>query len=131
MPWVEVIVVFVVSHAAGDFLLQTEWQATRKRHGAARKPEQRRALLSHGLSYLACFVPALIWIGGERGAAAAVGTALAVAVPHVVQDDGRLLLAYSRAVKKASPTPGDPLFVMIDQSFHLVALFALALLVGR
>jgi hypothetical protein len=27
MPWVEVFVVFFVSHLVGDFALQTEWQA--------------------------------------------------------------------------------------------------------
>ena len=131
MPWVELIVVFVVSHAVGDFLLQTEWQATRKRHGAAASPEQRRALASHTVSYLCAFVPALIWVGSELGALEAVATGVAVALPHMIQDDGRLLLAYSGVVKKASPKPGEPLFMMIDQSFHLVALFGLALLVGQ
>ena len=131
MPWVELIAVFVVSHAVGDFLLQTEWQATRKRHGAAAAPEQRRALVAHTVSYLCAFVPALIWVGTELGAVEAIGTGVAVALPHMIQDDGRLLLAYSRVVKKASPKPGEPLFMMIDQSFHLVALFGLALLIGQ
>ena len=27
MPWVEVFAVFIVAHLAGDFLLQTDWQA--------------------------------------------------------------------------------------------------------
>jgi hypothetical protein len=46
-------------------------------------------------------------------------------VPHAVQDDGRLLGAYARAVKHTDPQPGM-LMLAVDQSFHLVVLFALA-----
>ena len=47
MPWVEIFAVLVVSHLAGDFLLQTEWQATHKRAGLGRDPVRRRALVAH------------------------------------------------------------------------------------
>ncbi len=46
-----------------------------KRGGLRRDPESRRALLMHGLSYTAAYLPALIWLGGEVGAAGAVACA--------------------------------------------------------
>jgi len=59
-------------------------------------------------------------VGGQQPAVAA-----GVARPHSVQDDGRLLTAYTRTVKHADPQPGM-LMLAVDQSFHLVVLFALA-----
>ena len=50
-------------------------------------------------------------------------------LPHLVQDDGRLLGAYVRAVKRTEPAPGM-LMLAVDQSFHLVALFGLAVAAG-
>jgi len=126
VSWVEVFAVFVVSHAVGDFLLQTEFQAVHKRGGLGADPVARRALGAHVLSYALAFLPALIWLGGEQGAAVALAMAAGVAVPHAVQDDGRLLGAYARAVKHTDPQPGM-LMLAVDQSFHLVVLFALAL----
>ena len=41
MSWVEVFAVLMVSHLAGDFLLQTEWQATHKFGGLAPRPGRR------------------------------------------------------------------------------------------
>jgi hypothetical protein len=125
VSWVEVFAAFVVSHAVGDFLLQTEFQAVNKRGGLGGRPVARRALLAHTLSYTLAFVPALAWVGGELGAGAALAFAAGVAVPHCVQDDGRLVGAYARAVKHTEPEPGM-LMLAVDQSFHLVALFALA-----
>ena len=126
MNWVEVFAVFVVSHAVGDFLLQTEFQALHKRAGLGGDPTARRALAAHVLTYTLAFLPALVWLGGEQGAAAALAVAAGFAVPHGVQDDGRLLGAYARAVKHTDPQPGM-LMLAVDQSFHLVVLFALAL----
>lgn len=130
MPWVEVFAVLVVSHAAGDFLLQTEWQATTKSGGLNGSRERRRALLTHVLSYTLAFVPAVIWLAGDTKALALVGVVLGIALPHAVIDDGRALAAYVRAVKHVEPEPG-PLMMAIDQAAHLVILFALALAVGR
>ena len=129
MPWIEVFAVFVVSHAAGDFLLQTEWQATHKRGGLGRDPERRRALFAHVATYTLAFVPALAWLAGDLGAAATVALAAAIFLTHLVQDDGRLLSAYVRTVKHTEPAPGM-LMVAVDQSLHLVVLFGLALIAG-
>jgi hypothetical protein len=49
--WVEVFAVFGVCHLAGDFILQTEWQATRKFGGLGSDGSARRALLAHTATY--------------------------------------------------------------------------------
>src|SRR3954447_10768158 len=130
MPWVEVFVIFFVSHLVGDFGLQTEWQALHKGGGLGGDPEARRALLSHVAVYTLAFVPALIWLGDDIGAAAAVGTAALIALPHLVQDDGRLVRAYVSGVKGTDPRANPAVATMVDQSLHMVALLLLAFLVG-
>ena len=118
----------VVCHAVGDFLLQTDWQARYKHGGLGGDPQRRRALLSHILTYTLAFVPALVWIGLEYDALWAIAIGLLVAVPHMIQDDGRLLDAYMAEVKGLAPTSAG-LRVAVDQSFHLLFLFGAALLV--
>src|SRR5690349_18805350 len=100
MPWVEVFAVFVVSHVVGDYMFQTEWQALNKHGGLAAPGVHRRALVSHIATYTMAFVPALVWLSGslELGV---FGVAALIAIPHLIQDDGRLLGAYAMAVKKA------------------------------
>jgi hypothetical protein len=126
--WVEVFAAFVICHLVGDFMLQTNWQATHKIGGLGRDPESRRALISHTLTYTAAFVPALIWIGAETSAARAVGVGALVAIPHLIQDDGRVLDAYMRSVKGVGENPPAGLRLAVDQSGHFIALFLLALL---
>ena len=128
MLWVEVFAVFVVSHMVGDFLLQTNWQATHKIGGLGPNRESRRALISHTLTYTAAFIPALVWIGIEIGAGWAVGVGALVAIPHLIQDDGRVLDAYMREVKHVSDNPPPGLRLAVDQTGHFIALFLLALL---
>jgi hypothetical protein len=129
MPWVEIFAVFVVSHLAGDFLLQTDLQAMRKRGGLGSDQESLRGLLSHTFTYTLAFVPALIWLASDVGAWV-IGVAALIAVPHMIQDDGRLLDIYMRRVKSVEPKPGG-LLTAVDQSLHVLALFLLALLVGN
>jgi len=128
MAWVEIFAVFFVSHLVGDYLLQTDWQARHKRNGLGSDPVARRALASHVFSYTLAFVPALVWIGDEIGAAAAVGIAAVIAVPHLIQDDGRLLAAYIRRVKGPAALEETAVVATADQSFHMVALLLTALL---
>ena len=120
---------FVVSHLVGDFLLQTDWQAVNKRGGLGRNKVARRALVSHVVVYTVVFIPALIWAAGEIGGWS-VGIFFAIFVPHLIQDDTRLLIFYNRKVKGGVPGPGDPVFMAIDQSFHMAFLFLTALLVA-
>jgi hypothetical protein len=127
VSWVEVFAVLLVSHLVGDFLVQTEWQASNKLGGLDGPPAVRRALLSHIATYTLCFVPALIWLAGSLDGAA-VGIGALIVVPHYVQDDGRLLSAYLNRVKRTSARPGDLLYSAVDRTFHLLGLFAVALL---
>ena len=129
MPWVEVFAVFVICHLVGDYLLQTEWQASNKRGGLGPDPTARRALLAHVSTYTLAFVPALIWLADDIGAWV-VGVAALIFVPHFVQDDGRLLRAYIARVKGVGATANSQVFLAVDQTFHLVTLFGIALLVA-
>jgi hypothetical protein len=126
VPWTEIFAVFIVSHLVGDFLLQTDWQAQNKHGGLGSDPVRRRALFSHVASYGLAFVPAFIWLASDVGGWIVL-VALGVLVPHLIEDDGRLLALYMRSVKRTLAQPADFLFIAVDQSLHVVALFLLAL----
>lgn len=130
MPWVQVFAVFFVSHEVGDYLLQTEWQALNKRGGLRGPPVNRRALIAHISSYTLAFVPSLIWLWSSLHAGVFAVAAL-IAIPHLIQDDGTLLTAYARTVKKADIAVNVSLGLALDQAFHLVALFLTALVAGH
>jgi uncharacterized protein DUF3307 len=129
VPWVEVFSVFLVCHLVGDYLLQTDWQAANKRGGLGPNRESRRALLAHITTYTLAFVPALIWLLDEIDAWV-IGVAALIALPHMVQDDGRLLERYIAFIKGEPATRNASVVAVVDQSFHIVVLFLIALLVG-
>ncbi|MGZ4169152.1 MAG: hypothetical protein ACXVSA_20755, partial [Solirubrobacteraceae bacterium] len=89
--------------------------------------EGRRALMSHATTYMLPYLPVLVWIGHDRGLVRAVVVALLIAVPHVLVDDGRFVGVWLRQVKH-SPHPAPSLRLMVDQSFHVVCLFGVAVL---
>jgi hypothetical protein len=131
MTWGEVFVVFFVSHQVGDYLLQTDWQAVHKRGGLGRNPMARRALLSHTFTYTLAYLPAFIWIATSLGLGwKTLVIVVAVSLPHLIQDDGRLLLIYLRRVKGLDPVGNHTVAAIVDQAFHMVALFGAALLVS-
>jgi hypothetical protein len=128
MTWVEVFTLFVVSHLVGDYLLQTNWQALHKRGGlAGGGPEARRALLAHVTTYTLAFLPVLLV--ADLGARLA-WVIPAIFVPHFIQDDGSLLHAYMKQVKHLDPEQNLSVSIAVDQTFHLLALLVLALLIG-
>ncbi len=129
MAWVEVFAVFLVCHQVGDYLVQTDWQATHKRGGLGPDPEARRALAAHILTYTLAFSPAFVWIASETGAQVVPVIAL-ITAPHWIQDDGRLLRAYIGKVKGRGALENPWVFTSVDQAFHLVALLLVALLAG-
>jgi Protein of unknown function (DUF3307) len=129
VDWVEVFGVFFVSHLAGDFLLQTDWQARNKYGGLGGDPTARRALLTHIGTYGLAFGPAFLWLAGEVGASTILVAGL-VLLPHLIQDDGRLLKLYMTAVKRSTVAQGEFVAIAVDQSFHFLALFCVALLAG-
>lgn len=124
--WPAVLLALLASHLGGDFLVQTEWQAVNK-VGGLREPGSRRALFSHVLAYTATFAPALAWIGKRTSVGRAAMVGGAVAIPHMVVDDGRLVEVWLRDVKHA-PEPAPGLALAVDQSFHVICLLAASLL---
>jgi hypothetical protein len=125
VPWVEIFVVFLVSHMVGDFLLQTEWQAQNK-HAGLRDRRHRGALLAHGFSYTVAFVPALIWLSDSLGAGV-IWLAALIGIPHLIQDDAYLIDQFMLRVKRADPVEHRALTIAVDQVFHIVILFLTAL----
>jgi hypothetical protein len=128
VPWVEVFAVFLVCHLAGDYLLQTNWQASNKYGGLGQDATARRALLAHIAAYTLAFVPAFVWLGDDLASTALWVAALAL--PHLVQDDGRLLDLYIRRVKRCDPDDMPAVRAAVDQAFHVIALLALAVAAG-
>jgi hypothetical protein len=129
MAWVEVFAAFVVCHLAGDYLLQTDWQAKHKRAGLGADPVARRALFFHVTTYTLAFVPALVWLADDLGAGV-VWVAALVFFPHLVQDDGRLITAYIEHFKGSKVPENLSVAAAVDQSFHFLTLFGIALLAG-
>src|ERR687898_634925 len=129
MAWVEIFAAFVVCHLVGDYLLQTDWQAQHKRGGLGADPAARRALFTHVSTYTLAFVPALVWLADDIGAAV-VAVAALIFVPHLIQDDGRLLSAYIVRVKGIEASANMQVALAVDQTFHVATLFAIALLAG-
>ena len=129
MDWTELFLVFLVCHVTGDYILQTEFQATHKHGGLGRDPVKRRALLQHTLWYTLAYTGAFIWIAGEEPAGTVIATVFAIGIPHGLQDDGSALRWWMRTVKRTKAAPGV-LAMCVDQSFHVVALLLTAIAVG-
>ncbi len=130
MIWAKVFVVFFVTHQFGDYLLQTEWQAMTKQNGLGSDPNARRALFSHTFTYSLAYVPAFIWIAQTWLGWRTLWIAAVVILPHLIQDDRRLLGYYMRRVKGMDPTANWTVAALVDQAAHMVALFGAALLVS-
>jgi Protein of unknown function (DUF3307) len=129
VSWVSVFAAFLVAHMVGDYLFQTDWQARNKRGGLSGRGVSRRALFSHVTSYTIAFVPAFVWIATQLDAGWAVVAAVLVFLPHLVIDDGRVVRLYLSRVKRADGFDVG-LAASVDQSFHVLSLFLVALLVG-
>ena len=129
MNWVSVFAAFLVAHMVGDYLFQTDWQARNKRGGLSGDRVAFRALFAHVTTYTLAFLPALIWIGDQLDAGWAILAAALIFLPHLILDDGRIVRAYLANVKRAEGFDIG-LAASVDQSFHVLSLFLVALLVG-
>jgi hypothetical protein len=129
VSWVSVFAGFLVAHMVGDYLLQTDWQARNKRGGLSGGGVSRRALVSHVTTYTLAFLPALVWIGTQLDPGWAVVAAVLIFLPHLVIDDGRIVRLYLSRVKRADGLDVG-LAASVDQSFHVLSLFLVALLIG-
>lgn len=121
MSWPAAMLAPLVSHAVGDVLPQTESQAVAKVGGLS-DPAARLALGRHVAVYTLAFVPALVRIGSQTSAVRAVAVGALVAILHLLVDDGRLVRAWLRYVKRA-PAPALVPTIAVGVSFHLVCLF--------
>jgi hypothetical protein len=88
-----------------------------------------RALASHVTTYTLAFAPALVWIGDELDVGWALLAAALIFLPHLVVDDGRIVRAYLAHVKRAEGFDVG-LAASVDQSFHILSLFLVAILLG-
>jgi hypothetical protein len=129
MAWVEVFAVLIVCHLVGDYLLQTDWQVRHKHAGLGSDPNARRALASHILTYTLAFSPAFVWLANDIGATLIPVVGL-IALPHWLQDDGRLLTRYIERVKGMEAARNGPVVAAADQAFHCVVLLLTAFLAG-
>jgi hypothetical protein len=129
MPWVEIFAAFAVCHLTGDFAFQTEWQAQNKRGGLGPDPVARRALGTHVATYTLAFVPAFVWLWEPLGAGVFAVAAI-IAGTHFVQDDGRLISSYVTRVKGTAPDARPLVAVAVDQTFHALLLFGLAVAIS-
>jgi Protein of unknown function (DUF3307) len=131
MTWVEVFIAFVVCHLVGDYLLQTDWQARNKRGGLAlgAPPAARRALFTHVSTYTLAFLPLLLLSDIDLDWEV-LWVLPVIFIPHLIQDDGRLLHAYMQRVKRLDPKENLAVSIAVDQTFHLLALVVLALVLG-
>ena len=71
----------------------------------------------------------MIWLGDQLDAGWALLSAALIFLPHMIIDDGRLVRAYLANVKRAEGFDVG-LAASVDQSFHVLSLFLVALLVG-
>jgi hypothetical protein len=71
----------------------------------------------------------LIALLDDLGAGVLLVAAL-IAVPHAAQDEGRMIAAWMRAVKHTEVQDNPTVAMVVDQTFHMIALLLLALLVG-
>jgi hypothetical protein len=129
VTWVDAFAAFLVAHMVGDYLFQTDWQASHKRGGLTGDAVSRRALWSHVTTYTIAFIPALVWIVSRLDVPIALIAAVLIFLPHLVVDDGRIVVAYVRRIKRAD-VRNLGLLSSVDQSFHVLALWAVAILVG-
>ncbi len=135
MPWIELFATFMVAHLVGDFLLQTTFQALYKRNGLS-GGVAFKALASHIFFYTLCYVPIFMWIADKRDLGWALLTVVLIAIPHMIQDDGRLIAIWGKKVKKLGDPPSaadsepNTVYLFVDQSFHVLQLFLLAMWIG-
>ena len=112
----------------GDYLFQTDWQARNKRGGLS-GGVALRALATHVTTYTLAFLPSLVWIGDVLDAGWGVLAAALIFLPHFVLDDGRIVRAHLTHVKRVE-TFEIGLAASVDQSYHVLSLFLVAILLG-
>ena len=75
------------------------------------------------------FLPALVWIASDLDAAWAIVAAVLIFLPHLGIDDGRVVRLYLSRVKRVDGFDVG-LAASVDQTFHVLSLWLVAMLVG-
>lgn len=108
----------VLAHFVGDWLIQSEYEATNKAKGKF----WNKALVSHCTKYAICFIPVL-WIFGESQL-----WLLLIFGSHIVIDRRSPVLWWRAHVSHCSATGIENTFavtIVIDQVFHFIIIMVL------
>jgi len=114
----------ILAHLLGDWILQTEWQATNKMHNW-------RAMLAHVAVYhLVLCIALLLWFGPSDPFVYIVVVSLAVT--HAFIDRRWPIIALMRALRATRERePEGWLVIIIDQCVHVLLLGAGAYVLAR
>ena len=132
MSWAEAFVALLVAQLAGDFILQTEFQALNKVGGLGRDRMRRKALLSHIATYALPLLPVLVV--DRRRARAPRGRSpsrCCCSGPISSRTTGAPWPPTPAPSRRPTRSPGTPLWIGIDQSFHALWLLCAALIAAR
>lgn len=109
-----------VAHLAGDWLLQTDWQARNKERNWV-------ALLGHVAVYH-LLILAVLWLRLGIGNVRVYTVVFVLAVTHALMDRRWPFVGFLRAVRVIGPDPPQPwVLVLMDQAIHIL-LIGLAVL---
>ena len=97
MPWVEVFAAFVVCHSWATICSKPIGRRSTSAAGLGRTRCRAARCVSHIVTYTLAFVPALDLAAPTTSGPGRSAWPPWSALPHMVQDDGRLLAAYIRA----------------------------------
>lgn len=105
----------LLAHLAGDWLLQTEWQALNK-------DRDWRAMLTHVVFYhLLVLIVLMLWYGPENPYIYLVTVVLAIT--HAVLDRRRSVAWIMRTLRISVTRPPETwLTIVIDQTLHILLL---------
>jgi hypothetical protein len=75
------------------------------------------------LTYTLAFIPGIAALARREGVATASAVGIAIAAPHLLVDDGRLLRTYLLHAKGVREPIEPELAASVDQSLHMVCLW--------
>ncbi|MHB1407462.1 MAG: DUF3307 domain-containing protein [Desulfitobacteriaceae bacterium] len=103
----------LLGHLIGDFLLQTSWMA-------GNKAKQMLPLLVHSLVYTVS-IGVFAWVTLHRFSFLML---VLIFVIHVVLDHRTLVQWWVKKIMRTDGSPAVWLNIVVDQTFHLLALAA-------
>lgn len=114
----------LLAHLAGDWLLQTEWQAVNKVHSW-------RALLTHIAIYHVIVLGVLVARFGFRDVYV-YAVVVILAITHAVMDRQRFVEWWMRTMRHSVNRSSERwLMIVVDQSIHIILLGLAALFLSQ